>query len=326
MTSGEVGVADVTAAAALPERLAEWRTGRAGSPPRTRFAPAPTGFLHLGHVANAIYVWGVAALAGASVTLRIEDHDRSRCRRGFETALLDDLEWLGFLPDEPAIPALRGGASAFRQSDSGEVYAAALDELRSAGLVYACDCTRSTFAAWETAHGRPFADPGCPGECRRRALAEEPGRGVRVVVGGGEERFEDLRLGPQRGDPSASGDLLARDRNGQWTYIFAVVVDDMRHGIDLVIRGEDLLADTPRQLRLGRLVGRTAVPAFLHHSLIRKASGAKLSKADGDTSIRELRRDGATAAALIGRAAAVVGLIDRWRPIPAADVRSLFER
>jgi glutamyl-tRNA synthetase/glutamyl-Q tRNA(Asp) synthetase len=120
----------------------------------------------------------------------------------------------------------------------------------------------------------------------------------------GTESFDDLLRGKMRQDPSLQcGDLLVRDRLGHWTYQFAVTVDDMDQGIDLVVRGEDLLASTGRQLRLARLLGRRRMPLFLHHPLIVKPGGEKLSKASGDTGVRELRDAGMTAADALETAA-----------------------
>ena len=114
-----------------------------------------------------------------------------------------------------------------------------------------------------------------------------------MIMEQGSETFTDLLLGELLQEPSRQcGDLLVRDRLGNWTYQFAVTVDDMDQGIDLVIRGEDLLSSTGRQLRLARMLGRTAMPLFLHHSLIMKPSGEKLSKASGDTGVREMRAAG----------------------------------
>lgn len=285
--------------------------------PTTRFAPAPSGFLHLGHLVNALYVWGIARATGGRVVLRIEDHDRQRSRRAFETALLDDLERLGLTPDEPSPAELRAARSAYRQSDDPAPYGAAVETLRGQGRVYACTCSRSALFAWR--------GPGCPGACRERGLPDDaPGSALRAWLGEGDEPFDDLLLGPQSGDPSADGDLTLRDRHGNWSYPLCVVVDDLRHGVDLVIRGRDLLDATPRQLRLGRLLGRTNAPAFLHHPLLRKPSGAKLSKADNDTAVRALLDGGATPADLLGFAAAAVGLLDSDRPLPAAGLGDLF--
>jgi glutamyl/glutaminyl-tRNA synthetase len=277
---------------------------------RTRFAPAPTGYLHLGHIANALVVWGVARATGGRVVLRIEDHDRQRCRPEYELALLDDLDALGFVADEPAMGSLRSGApSAYRQRDNGPAYAAALDDLAGRGLVYGCACGRSTFRDWAASHGRPWSGPGCPGGCSASRLERDaPGITWRVALGDGDEAWTDLVLGPQRGRPAGPGDLPARDRHGNWTYAFCVVVDDFRDRIDLVIRGEDLLVATPAQIRLGWLLGRATPARFLHHPLIRRRDGRKLSKADGATSVRELLTAGASAEELRARAAAAIGL------------------
>ena len=262
---------------------------------RTRFAPAPTGFLHLGHVANALWVWGAAAAAGAAVLLRIEDHDRLRSRGAFDEAILADLDWLGFVPDD--------GPARQADPDALASYDAALARLAEANLVYRCGCTRSTFAAWAREQGSTWTGPGCPGACRTRTLPDDEPTSVRVSLGGGEESFDDLALGARSDEPSAIGDLLVRDRELNWTYAFAVVVDDLRQDVDLVVRGEDLLPDTARQIRLGRLLGRTEPPRYLHHPLIRKAGGAKLSKSDGDAGVADLRAAGWSADAVRAEAA-----------------------
>jgi glutamyl/glutaminyl-tRNA synthetase len=263
---------------------------------RTRFAPAPTGYLHLGHVANAVWTWGVARALGAEVLLRIEDHDRQRSRLPFDAALVEDLAWLGFMPDVGPV----------RQTDaeSQAAFAAAASRLRFEGLVYGCDCTRSTFAAWRATHGRPWTGDGCPGGCRRRGL---DGPVLRIALGDGGEAWTDALAGPRWADVAASGDLPIRDRHGNSTYGFCVVVDDLRQGIDLVVRGRDLLDATAAQIRLGRLLGRAAPPTFLHHPLVTRPDGSKLSKSAGDTGVRELRAAGLTPAEIIERAAAATG-------------------
>ncbi|HVB38064.1 MAG TPA: glutamate--tRNA ligase family protein, partial [Vicinamibacterales bacterium] len=138
-------------------------------PPVSRFAPAPTGHLHLGHLVNALYVWGVTRALGGRVQLRIEDHDRDRSRATFEAAILDDLEWLGFVPDEPPMAAFRAGPCPGRQSDRGAIYDAALDRLRAQGLVYACACSRAEIVA---AGGTGGGERRYPGTCARRQLEE----------------------------------------------------------------------------------------------------------------------------------------------------------
>ncbi len=273
----------------------------------TRFAPAPTGRLHLGHLANAIYAWGLARRFGARVLLRIEDHDRQRCRPEYEAALVDDLDRLGIAADEPSTDDLRAGRSSYRQSDNGPAYDAAVAQLSIVTDVYGCECSRSTFGAWREANGRPWSGPGCPSGCRSRALDPPPDLGLRVALGAGDEAWEDLLVGPRAGAVAGEGDLLVRDRNGNWSYAFCVVVDDMRHGVDLVVRGEDLLEATPAQIRLGQLLGREKAPTFAHHPLIRRPDGTKLSKADGATALGELLDGGRTPADLFAEAARAVG-------------------
>ena len=338
----------------------------------SRFAPAPTGFLHLGHVVNAVHVWRETRARAGTVLLRIEDHDRQRSRPEFEAAILEDLAWLGFEADAPPV----------RQGDRDDIYLQALDTLRRQGLVYACDCTRAAIVAARSAlkgcatdsreaatapagesdvapafgpagtHGvaaraalkgcttdsragaaapagesrvaqafgpadtapvdeahvaQPFrvADTELcyPGTCRDRGLAAGPGVGLRVRLEPSIERFNDLRLGPQEQRPSDQcGDLLVRDRDGNWTYQFAATVDDLVQGVTLVVRGVDLLASTGRQIQLARLLGRAEPPAFLHHPLIMKSPEQKLSKSDGDTGIRELRAAGWAPEDVIARA------------------------
>ena len=297
--------------------------GRVPPAPLTRFAPSPTGYLHLGHVANAIWVWGIARALGGRVLLRIEDHDRGRSRTAYERATLEDLDWLGLIPDLGLPGELRAGASPYRQSDCGALYTAALDRLRGSARVFACDCSRRDIALEA---GDVFdQETRYPGRCRVRGLAERNGVGVRVVLSERTETFTDVRLGEMTQAPARQcGDLLLRDRTGNWTYQFAVVVDDLRHEADLVIRGEDLLPSTGRQIMLGRMLGRERPPMFLHHPLIRKENGAKLSKSSGDTGVRELRAAGMTPESVLGQAAWRTGLLARPEPMSAGELASLF--
>jgi glutamyl-Q tRNA(Asp) synthetase len=288
----------------------------------SRFAPAPTGFLHLGHVVNAVYVWGITRSMSGRVLLRIEDHDKQRSRPEFERAILDDLDWLGFVPDEPATGAFRTGPCIGRQSDRSAIYEAALQRLRSAGFVYACECSRSDIVS-AAASSR---DEICyPGTCATKSLSERSGLGLRVRLAPSTERFVDVRHGAIEQRPyEQCGDMLVRDREGNWTYQFAVAVDDFEQGITHVIRGDDLLASTGRQIQLARLLGRSAPPQFFHHPLVMKSSTQKLSKADRDTSVRDLRKAGVRPEDVIGRAAAAVSLIEAPRPVAAHDVAGLL--
>ena len=372
------------------------------SAPVTRFAPAPTGALHLGHVVNAVYVWGLARARGGRVVLRVEDHDRQRSRREFERQMLDDLDWLGLEADVYPTTAYRSGPCEGRQSERDSMYRAALGPLLDAGMIYGCDCTRTSQAAAGSLIGgerpypgqaaagsliggerpypgqaaagsliggerpypgqaaagsliggeRPYPGqaaagsliggerpyPGqaaagsliggerpYPGTCRDRGIALRDGVGWRLRIAPGAEAFDDGLLGPQSQDPSAQcGDLLLRDRLGNWTYQCVAPIDDALQGVTLVIRGQDLLASTGRQIRLGRLIGRTIPAAFVHHPLVMKSPSQKLSKSDGDSGIRDLRAAGWSAADVIGRAAQLAGLTAR-SSVAAADLPSLFE-
>ena len=242
--------------------------------------------------------------------LRIEDHDRQRSRRSYEHAILEDLAWLGFRADTAAV----------RQSERDDIYVQALDRLRAHGLVYACSCSRSEIAAGLKASATRY-----PGTCRARHLAEAPHTNLRVRLDPSVIQFDDLRHGAQEQRPSEQcGDMVIRDREGNWTYQFAVTVDDMEQGVTLVIRGDDLLDSTGRQLQLTRLLGRSAPLRFLHHPLIMKTTTQKLSKSDRDTGIRDLRASGWSAARVIGQAAFMAGLLPESRDVPADAVSSII--
>ena len=278
--------------------------------PLTRFAPAPTGLLHLGHVASAIYVWGIAKARGAEVLLRIEDHDAERCRPEYERTLLDDLDWLGFEPDRFPTRAFRSGACESRQSDRAEIYLEAARGLIARGLVYGCTCSRQQIA--DASPAGPDGERRYPGTCRDRGVPPEPGVAWRLRLDPGDESFQDLLAGLQTQDPSVQcGDVVIRDRLGNWTYHFVASVDDHLQGIDLVVRGRDLLASTGRQIRIARLAGRLTPAIFAHHGLVMKSSDQKLSKSDGDTGVSELRAAGWTAERVIAEAARAVGLASR---------------
>lgn len=214
--------------------------------------------------------------------LRIEDHDRQRSRPEYEASILEDLAWLGFAHDGPIV----------RQSERDPIYREALRPLIERGLVYGCTCARSDI------QGERY-----PNSCREKGVALTDGVGWRVRLEPGVERFVDELKGPQAQDPSEQcGDLLVRDRLGNWTYQFVVTVDDHLQHITDVIRGEDLLASTGRQIRLASLIGRAQPPRFWHHPLVMKSPAQKLSKSDGDTGIRDLRAAGYSVDAILDRA------------------------
>lgn len=301
----------------------------------TRFAPAPTGHLHLGHIVNAVWVWGLARAYDGRVLLRLEDHDRGRCRPEYEQSILEDLDWLGLVPDGAGTARFRAGAHPQRQSDNAARYAQRLGELEARGLAYPCLCSRTDIErAWAATWARE--QPGIPmldgvelrytNTCRNARHDPRATAARRIAMDAPEPiQFEDLRSGRHVQEPSLQcGDLLARDRNGNYTYQFCVTVDDLDQGVNLIIRGEDLLESTGRQILLSRLLGRAMAPAVLHHPLVTHADGRKLSKSAGDSGVRELRAFGATPEAVLGRAAQLGGLPHDGSPIAATELPHLF--
>ena len=291
--------------------------------PVTRFAPSPTGYLHLGHVAHMLYVWGVAGLVRGGVLLRIEDHDRQRCRPEYEAALLEDMQWLGFRPANTLSPE----GSDYRQSDCGSAYEAMLRNLSREHHVYRCRCSRKDLAG--------DAPPGHDGEraysgrCRTAGHAATQPHGIRIAwdPSAAPESFHDALLGAQCQRPERQcGDLLLRDRVGNWTYQFAVTADDFRHGVNLVVRGSDLLGSTGRQIRLARMMGRANRPVFVHHPLVRSAGGEKLSKRRRPEAVRVLREAGMAPQTVLGLAARAIGLAATAREIAAVDAAQLVSR
>jgi glutamyl-Q tRNA(Asp) synthetase len=269
--------------------------------PTFRFAPTPNGLLHLGHAYSALLNARFAAAAGGRLLLRIEDLDRARCKREFETAILADLDWLG-VPFENA-PR--------RQSEHANDYARALAALRSRGLAYPCFCTRGMVAA-ASAASDPDGAPRYGGTCRLIALGEATARlatGERAVWRldtaaalaalapleltwreWGEEDRETLR----RADPALWGDFVLRGKDNAASYHLAVVVDDALQGVSDVVRGRDLLAATAAHRLLQALLGLRA-PRYRHHRLALDGAGAKLAKSASATPLRVLREQGVSA-------------------------------
>ena len=303
--------------------LAAFVQSRAAAPV-TRFAPAPTGHLHLGHVVNAVYVWGLARALGGRVVLRIEDHDRQRSRPEYERQMLDDLDWLGLEADVFPTSAYRRGPCDGRQSERDAIYRQALAPLISAGVVYGCECTRASQAALAVPD-EAGSERRYPGTCRERGIPPGDGVGWRVRLEPGVEQFEDGLAGAQSQDPSEQcGDLLVRDRLGNWTYQCVAPIDDHLQGVTLIVRGQDLLASTGRQVRLARLIGRARSATFVHHPLVMKSAAQKLSKSDRDSGIADLRSAGVGPDHVIARAAQLAGLTER-PSVAARELASLFD-
>jgi glutamyl-Q tRNA(Asp) synthetase len=262
--------------------------------PRTRFAPSPTGPLHLGHAFSALTAWDLARASNGEFLLRIEDLDTTRCRPEWEAAIHDDLHWLGLSWPEPVM----------RQSTRTAAYTAALDRLRAQGLLYPCTCTRRNIAEALGAPQENVAAPVYPGTCRGRRDAPEDAAWrldlAAALARTGSLVFEET--GPERSGRHAAaplaatlGDVVLARRDIGAAYHLAVVVDDAAQGIDLVVRGEDLFEATGLHRVLQALLGLPA-PRWHHHRLIRDETGRRLAKRDDARAIARYRADGATPA------------------------------
>lgn len=274
----------------------------------TRFAPSPTGFLHIGHAYSALTAWQTASDNGGQFLLRIEDIDLTRCRAEFEQAIFEDLSWLGIGWDGPVR----------RQSQHFEDYTRAIQRLELRGFVYPCFCTRQEIAteiarAATAPHGDESAGDRYPGTCRSLSatdraerIAEGNAYALRLdcekalaSIGALDLGFEELGSGPegqteyQHAHPERIGDIVLARKELPTSYHLAVVVDDALQGISLVTRGQDLFAATYIQRLLQALLDMPA-PRYLHHRLILNRDGKKFSKRDGAVTLRSLRRSGAS--------------------------------
>ncbi len=263
----------------------------------TRFAPSPTGRLHLGHAFSALAAHDRARVDGGRFLLRIEDVDATRCRPGFTASILDDLAWLGIGWDGPVTI----------QSDRLARYRTALDRLAADGLAYPCFCSRADIAASLSApHG---ADgPIYPGTCRgltdgiARARAEPHSwrlDAAAAIARTGPLYWFDERAGRVAADPQALGDVILKGRDRPASYHLAAVVDDADAGVTLVIRGRDLFASSHVQRILQALLG-VAAPAYRHHPLVAGPDGRRLAKRDAAAGLDELRAAGIDGRALAG--------------------------
>ena len=253
---------------------------------RGRLAPTPSGYLHIGHAAT---FWQAARRArGGTLILRMEDLDRERCREAFAEAVLEDLAWFG-LRWEREGPGPRG---AYVQSHRMERYRQVLEALRESGPVFPCRCSRGDIRAAARAPHDGDEAFLYPGTCREaRSASGSPNWRFRVPDGD-RIAFEDRALGTVvRQAGTDFGDFPVWRRDGIPAYQLAVVVDDHDMGITEVVRGEDLLVSTCRQILLYRALGWTP-PRFLHCPLLRDEQGRRLAKRDGSFSLRDLRRRG----------------------------------
>jgi glutamyl-Q tRNA(Asp) synthetase len=274
----------------------------ASSPITTRFAPSPTGLLHLGHAFSAVHGRALARATGGRWLLRIEDIDTTRCRPEFAEAIHADLAWLGLVPDETRLQSSRRAA-----------HQAALHRLADMGLVYPCFCTRADIAAAAQApHG---AQSRYPGTCRTLDPAEAAARAahqphaVRLHVAAATARTGPLHWlegdTPTTADPAIAGDIVLARKDIGVGYMLAAVVDDANSQVTDVVRGRDLFDATPTQRLLQALLGLPA-PRYHHHRLLLAPDGRRLAKRDHAETLAALRTAGVDGPALADRLAALI--------------------
>ena len=279
-----------------------------------RFAPSPTGRMHLGNVFCALLSWLSAKSQGGRWILRIEDLDPERSRQEYADLIMHDLEWLGLTWDEKPC----------YQSQRHSLYEDALALLKAKGLVYPCFCTRADIMATQAPHesdGRIVY----AGTCRTRPFTEADfsSAALRLRVTDKDIHFRDGHYGEQCVNLSRHcGDFIIRRKDSAWGYQLAVVVDDTDMGITEVVRGNDLLLSSPQQIYVARLLGRTA-PSFTHLPLLCNAQGQRLSKRDKGTDMGFLREH-YSAERIIGHLAYLAHLRTTDEPISAADLVALF--
>jgi glutamyl-Q tRNA(Asp) synthetase len=277
----------------------------------TRFAPSPTGELHLGSAYSAWVGWHRAREASGRFLVRIEDIDIRRCRRDYEQSMLEDLRWLG----------LHWDGEVRRQSEHFADYGRVLDQLDQRGLVYPCFCSRAEIdrevgASANAPHGPD--GPLYPGTCRHLSVQERRDRisagqelcmrldAARAAEQVGPYHFVDETHGRLQGRPLLLGDFVIARKDTPTSYHLSVTVDDHLQGVTLVTRGEDVLPSTHVHVLLQRLLGYE-IPLYAHHKLLRDASGRRFAKRDRDFTIRALRESGVTPQQVIERALAMAG-------------------
>ena len=284
-----------------------------------RFAPTPSGRLHLGNVLCAMLAYLSARSAGGRFLLRIEDVDIPRCPRSLAAACIEDLTWLGFDWDGPPL----------YQSERGAVYQQHLDRLTAMGRVYPCFCTRAQLHAAQAPNlgdHEPVYSGACarltPEEIAARSMTRSPALRLRVP----EETvaFTDGHYGPFAEQLARDcGDYIIRRSDGLWGYQLAVVVDDALSGVTQVVRGRDILFSTPRQIELFRALGYD-VPQFAHIPLLTDSAGRRLAKRDRDLDLTALARRH-TPQEILGMLAFSCGLLPEQRPTTLEALLPLFD-
>lgn len=291
-----------------------------------RFAPTPSGRMHLGNVFCALLAWLAARASGAPLLLRIEDLDPDRCSRKAAALLEEDLKWLGLDWD---FGGLEGAGGPWIQSQRTALYEAYFEKLKKMGLVYPCYCTRAELHAAQAPHlsdGRLVYD----GRCRSLTAAQRKafaGRkpAWRLMAPDQTVAFEDGCLGHYEENLAREcGDFIVRRSDGVFAYQLAVVVDDALMGVSQVVRGNDLLASTPRQIYLYRLFGLQP-PGYYHIPLLTAQDGRRLSKRDLDMDMGLLRARFQQPQPLLGRLAFLAGLLERPQPASAQELVPAFQ-
>lgn len=273
-------------------------------PYRGRFAPSPTGALHLGLARTALLGFLHARAAGGVFVLRSEDIDTPRVVPGADDALRRDLAWLGIEWDEG--PDVGGRFAPYVQSERSLLYERAIEVLREKGLAYPCSCSRRDISLASAPHGVSELGPVYPGTCRSGPTRPEQPLSLRMRVSSPLPTFTDALIGEVA--PEAQGDFVLRRADGLFSYQLAVVVDDIAMNISHVLRGDDLRSSTAWQLELYRAL-ESPPPTFIHVPLVVGPDGTRLSKRHGAASVASLREAGVSAEAVVGFLAASAGLV-----------------
>lgn len=292
-----------------------------------RFAPTPSGRMHLGNLFSALIAWLSARACGGQLVLRMEDLDQDRCRAEYARQLEEDLLFLGLDWDEGGSPGGKYGP--YVQQKRTQLYQEQLEKLIEQGLVYPCFCTRAELHAAEAPHASD-GESVYSGRCRALSSDEIKTRSVyrspalRLRVPQETICFDDGHYGRFcQNLADECGDFILRRSDGLFAYQLAVVADDAAMGVTQVVRGRDLLSSTPRQLYLYRLLGLEP-PKFYHVPLLLSADGRRLSKREQDMGLDKLLSRGFKAPELIGRLAYLAGLLDRPVPAAARELVPLF--
>ncbi|MBR6791090.1 MAG: tRNA glutamyl-Q(34) synthetase GluQRS [Oscillospiraceae bacterium] len=293
-----------------------------------RFAPTPSGRMHLGNVFCALLSWLSAKSKGGRIVLRIEDLDTQRAPRHFADLLEQDFRWLGLVWDEGG--STGGPHMNYYQSERTEIYLDFYDRLEKMGLIYPCFCSRAELHSAEAPHmsdGRFLYTGRCrdltPDE--QAALRKTRKPAARVRVPEKTVFFDDLHYGPQKEDLfTECGDFVIRRGDGVFAYQLATAIDDALMGVTEVIRGNDLLSSSPRQIWLQQTLGLPS-PAYGHIPLLTAPDGRRLSKRDGDLDLGALQQRFPGPEPIIGMLGYLAGLIDRPEPVKAEELIPLFD-